>query len=70
MRKSLFILLMLPAMLLATPVDPNLAHQVAQNFLNSTGDSLNAPPTNRPRKLKRVYALYGLTEEEIKVIEQ
>jgi hypothetical protein len=55
MKKLLFILLILPAVLLATPVDPNLAQQIALNFINSTGDSLNAQhPINQPRRLKRV----------------
>ena len=56
MRKLLFIiLLMIPAILLAAPVDPNVAQQVAQNFISSTGDSICAQqPTKLPRKLKRV----------------
>ena len=55
MKKLFFIVLMLPATLLAAPVDPNLAQQVAQNFINSTGDSLSAQqPINQPRRLKRV----------------
>ena len=55
MRKVFFILLMLPAILLAAPVDPNLAQQVAQNFIISTGDSLSVQQqTNQPSRLKRV----------------
>ena len=55
MRKLLFILLMIPAILLAAPVDPNVAQQVAQNFISSTGDSIYVQQQSRlPRKLKRV----------------
>ena len=55
MKKLLFILLILPAISLAAPVDPNLAQQVAQNFVNSAGDSVSAQlPINQPRRLKRV----------------
>lgn len=42
-------------MLLAAPVDPYLAQQVAENFICSTGDSLNIQhPAGQPRRLKRV----------------
>lgn len=55
MKKLLFILLLMPAMLLAAPVDPNLAQQVAQNFINSTGDSISTQqPARQQRRLKRV----------------
>lgn len=55
MKKLLFILLLMPAILLAAPVDPNLAQQVAQNFINSADDTLSAQqPVNQPRRLKRV----------------
>lgn len=54
MKKLLFILLMLPAMLLAAPVDPNLAQQVAENFINSSVENITRQTTNQPRKLKRV----------------
>lgn len=55
MKKWLFILLLMPAILLAAPVDPNLAQQVAQNFINTVGDSVSAQqPINQPRRLKRV----------------
>ena len=54
MKKLLFILLMLPATLLAAPVDPNLAQQVAENFINSSVEGLTAQTANQPRKLKRV----------------
>lgn len=55
MKKLLFILLLLPTMVLAAPVDPNLAQQIAQNFINSTDDSVSAQsPVNQPRRLKRV----------------
>ena len=35
MKKALLLLLMLPAMLMAAPVEPNLAQQVAENFINA-----------------------------------
>lgn len=55
MRKLLFLLLVVPAILLAAPIDPNVAQQVAQNFISSTGDSIYAQqPSKLPRKLKRV----------------
>ena len=55
MKKWLVIFLILPTMLLAAPVDPNLAQQVAQNFINSTVDSISmSQVTNQPRRLKRV----------------
>ena len=55
MKKLLFVLLILPAISLAAPIDPNIAQQVAQNFINSADDSLSAQqPINQPRRLKRV----------------
>lgn len=58
MKRGIVLILaivLLPAMLQAAPVDSNLAQQVAQNFINSIGDSLNAQqPINQPRRLKRV----------------
>ena len=55
MKKLLVILLLLPTMVLAAPVDPNLAQQIAQNFINSTDDSVSAQsPVNQPRRLKSV----------------
>lgn len=54
MRKIFFIFLMFPAMLLASPVDPNTAQQVAQNFISTTGDSLSAQQAAQPHRLKRV----------------
>jgi len=54
MKKVLFILLMLPGILFAAPVNPNLAQQVAQNFISTTGDSLNAQQAAQPHRLRRV----------------
>lgn len=55
MKKLLIVLWMYPAMLLAAPVDPNLAQQVAQNFINSTGDSISTQQPGRlQHRLKRV----------------
>ena len=56
MKKTLFILLMLPAMLFAAPVDPNLALHVANNFISSTEhDSIRLQHTTKqPIRLKRV----------------
>ena len=50
MKKILFIVLMLPAMLLASPVDPNIAQQVACNFLGIEQSTQGY----KPNKLKRV----------------
>ncbi len=56
MKNILFIfILIFPVILLADPVDPNLAQQVANNFINSADDSLCAQMhVNQPRRLKRV----------------
>ena len=54
MKKIISFLLMLPAMLLATPVDPNLAQQVANNFINAPESSSNNVILKAPRKLKRM----------------
>lgn len=55
MKKLFFMLLALPALLQAAPINPNLAQQVAQNFINSTDGSFSAPTTtNQTRRLKRV----------------
>ena len=56
MKKLIFLLLiLLPVMLLASPVDPTMAQQVAQNFITSTSDALSAQqPLTQQRQLKRV----------------
>ena len=54
MKKVLFILLILPGMLFAAPVNPNLAQQVAQNFIATTGDSICAQQAAQSRRLRRV----------------
>ena len=54
MKKVLFLLLMLPAMLWASPVDPNLAQQVAENFINAPMSDANGVMYKAPRKLKRM----------------
>ena len=47
-------MLLLPAMLLAAPVDPNLAQQVAENFINASGTDSNRVMNKAPRKPKRM----------------
>ena len=54
MKKILFLLLMLPAMLLAAPVDPSLAQQVAENFINAPETDANGVVHKAPRKQKRM----------------
>lgn len=54
MKKLLVFLVMLPAMLLAAPIDPNLAQQVAQNFISSSADLSKTQPVKQQRQLKRV----------------
>ena len=54
MKKTLLLLLMLPAMLFAAPVDPNLAQQVANNFMNAPVLDANGASSKAPRKLKRM----------------
>ena len=54
MKKALLLLLMLPAMLLAAPVDPNLAQQVAENFINAPETDANGVAHKAPRKPKRM----------------
>ena len=45
---------MLPAMLLAAPVDPNVAQQVAENFINAPETDANGTVHKAPRKQKRM----------------
>lgn len=54
MKKLLFILLMLPAMLLAAPVDPNSAQQVAENFINAPETNVDGSVNKAPHKQKRM----------------
>lgn len=54
MKKLLFILLMLPAMLLAAPVDPNSAQQVAENFINAPKTNVDGSVNKAPHKQKRM----------------
>ena len=54
MKKVLLFLLMLPLMLLAAPVDPNMAQQVAENFINAPEVSVNNAMRKAPRKPKRM----------------
>lgn len=54
MKKIVLFLLMLPAMLLAAPVDPNLAQQVAENFINAPETGANSAIRKAPRKPKRM----------------
>lgn len=54
MKKILFVLVMLPAILLAAPVDPSVAQQVANNFVNTAGDNAEGATQRAPRKAKRM----------------
>ena len=54
MKKLLFLLLLLPAMLLAAPVDPNLAQQIAENFINASESDANSAMRKAPRKPKHM----------------
>lgn len=52
MKKALLLLLMLPAMLLAAPVDPNVAQQVAENFINAPETNASGIVRKAPHKRK------------------
>ena len=52
MKKALLLLLMLPAMLLAAPVDPNVAQQVAENFINAPETDASGIVRKAPHKRK------------------
>ena len=52
MKKLLFFLLLLPAMLLAAPVDPNVAQQVAENFINAPETDASGIVRKAPHKRK------------------
>lgn len=56
MRRYIFLLpIFFPFLIYATPVDPNMAQKVAQNFINSADASLNAQQrTSQQRRLKRI----------------
>ena len=51
MRRLLFILLAIPTILCAKPVNPITALQVAQNFINSTDDNSNVQSPRKQRRL-------------------
>lgn len=51
MKKTIFLLLLMPVLLYAEPISPNQAQQVAQNFINSIAENYSASANNRaPRK--------------------
>lgn len=54
MKKLLFLLLMLPAMIFAAPIDPNLAQQVAENFINAPEVDANGIVKRAPQKRKQM----------------
>lgn len=54
MKKLLFLLLMLPAMIFAAPIDPNLAQQVAENFINAPEVDANGVIKKAPQKRKQM----------------
>jgi len=53
MKKLFLILTVFPALLMASPVDPTTALQVAENFIHTT-ESANSNARKMPRKLKRM----------------
>lgn len=57
MKKLLFILLIFPAVLFATPVEPNMAQQVAENFINAVDASGNGSAPKAPKKRKLMRAM-------------
>ena len=64
MKKILFLLLMFPAMLLAAPVDPNVAQQVAENFINAPEVDANGV-LRAPKKRKQMArALRQITSDQ------
>ena len=64
MKKIFLLLLMLPAMLLAAPVDPNLAQQVAENFINAPEVDANGV-LRAPKKRKQMArALRQITNDQ------
>lgn len=54
MKKLLIVLWMYPAMLLATPIDPNFAQQVAENFINAPEANAIGYVNKVPRKERRL----------------
>ena len=52
MKKTLLLLLLLPAILLAAPVDPNVAQQVAENFINAPETDASGIVRKAPHKRK------------------
>ena len=50
MKKLLFLLLMLPAMIFAAPIDPNLAQQFAENFIKAPELDANGVIKKAPQK--------------------
>ena len=64
MKKIFLLLLMLPAMLLAAPVDLNLAQQVAENFINAPEVDANGV-LRAPKKRKQMArALRQITNDQ------
>ena len=54
MKKILLIIFLFPAVLLAAPVDPSLAQQVADNFINAPESDASGTAHRIPRKQKRM----------------
>lgn len=63
MKKLFLILLVFPALLYASPVDPATALKVAENFINST-ESSNTNARKMPRKLKRMVSHSASAENQ------
>ena len=58
MKQIFVILLMLPSLLCAKPIDPNMAQQIAQNFINSVAETPNVQ-LNMPSKQRRMIRQNG-----------
>lgn len=54
MRKILFLIAILPSIFYAAPVDPALAQQIAENFINASNQSTDSVVQRAPRRLKRM----------------
>lgn len=64
MKKVFLLLLMFPALLLAAPIDPNLAQQVAENFINAPEVDANGV-LRAPKKRKQMArALRQITSDQ------
>lgn len=54
MKRIILLLFLLPTLLLASPVDPNVAQQVAENFINAPEVNADGSINYAPRKQRRL----------------